>query len=91
MGARSQFGERIMVSGPTSRAVSRSKEEEEEEEGEGEGEGEEEEEDDEIAVLPISIPDSGRAVLAALGYFMDKRPLQKHSKLSKRLKKFGGI
>ena len=37
-----------MVSGPTSRAVGRSKEEEEEEE----------EEDDEIAVLPISIPDS---------------------------------
>ena len=35
-----------MVSGPTSRAVGRSKEEEEEEE------------DDEIAVLPISIPDS---------------------------------
>ena len=34
-----------MVSGPTSRAVGRSKEEEEEE-------------DDEIAVLPISIPDS---------------------------------
>ena len=32
-----------MVSGPTSRAVGRSKEEEE---------------DDEIAVLPISIPDS---------------------------------
>ena len=38
-----------MVSGPTSRAVGRSKEEEEEEESE----------DDEIAVLPISIPDSG--------------------------------
>ena len=45
----------------------------------------EEEEDDEIAVLPISRPDSvSRAVLATLGYFVDKRPLQKHSKLSKR-------
>ena len=38
-----------MVSGPTRRAIGRSKEEEEEEE---------EEEEDEIAVLPISIPDS---------------------------------
>ena len=38
---------------------------------------EEEEEDEEIAVLLISIADSD-------GYFMDKRPLQKHSKLSKK-------
>ena len=58
-----------MFSGPTSRAVGRLKEEEEEEE------------DDETGVLPISIPDS---VLATLGYFVDKRPLQKHSKLSKK-------
>ena len=40
-----------------------------------------EEEDDEISVLPISIADS---VLATLGYFKDKKPLQKHSKLSKK-------
>ena len=45
-------------------------------------EEEEEEDDDEIAVLPISIADSDGAALATLGYSMDKRPLQEHSKLS---------
>ena len=68
-----------MFSGPTSRAVhvGHLKEEEEEEE-----EGEEE---DEITYLPISIRASNmQAVLAMLGYFMDKRPLQKHSKLYKK-------
>ena len=44
----------------------------------------EEEDDDQIAVLPISIADSDRAVLATLGYSMDKRPLQKQSKLSEK-------
>ena len=34
------------------------------------------------AVLPNSIADSD--VLVTLGYFMDKRPLQKHSELSKK-------
>ena len=60
-----------MVSGPTSRAVGRLLKEEEEEE----------EEEDEIAFFPNSIADSD--VLVTLGYFVDKRPLQKHSKLSK--------
>ena len=44
----------------------------------------EEKEDDENTVLPISIPDSEGAALATLGYFMDKRPVQKHSELSKK-------
>ena len=38
-------------------------------------------EDDEIAVLPISIV---YLTLAVLEYFMDKRPLHKHSKLSRQ-------
>ena len=45
-----------------------------------EEEEEEEEEEDENAVLPISISIS---VLATLGYFLDERPLQKHSKPSR--------
>ena len=62
-----------MVSGSTRQAVGRLLEEEEEEE--------DDDDDDEIAVFPISRPDSD--VLAMLGYFLGKRPLQKHSKPSK--------
>ena len=66
-GSVKQFGEWIMDSGPTSRAVGRSKEEEEEE----------------LRRFADFRTWLWQAVLAVLGYFMDKRPLQKHSKLSK--------
>ena len=40
---------------------------------------------DKIVVLPISIPDSDKVFyIAMVGSFVDKRPLQKHSKLSKK-------
>ena len=65
-----------MVSGPTSQAVGRLLKEEE---------------DEEIAVLLISIADSDGAVLAMLGCFMDKRSLQKHSKLSKAFERLEGF
>ena len=38
---------------------------------------ERDEDDDNITVLVISLPDSDKAILVMLGYFVDQRPLQK--------------
>ena len=59
-----QFGERIMVSGPTSRAVGRLKKKKK------------------TKSRFCRFPYLTLTVLAMLGYFMDKRPLQKHSILA---------